>query len=109
MSRECGNTAALRKHEAEQDRLEKQAPTKYELEDFIKDWRLAKAVLMGPEFLMEPLNEADDVQRIPLFTAFMSGSSIDLGDALQELVDAYWRPTAEAAAMEHNFAEDREL
>ena len=101
-----GNTAALRQHEANQDRLEKQAPTEYESRRYVDDWLERKRDKMGVEFIMEALNECDEAARIVLFRDFKE-PAIELGYTVKAIVHRYWRPSAEAAAAEHNFAEDR--
>ena len=108
MSMECGNTAALRSYEADQDRLEKQAPTDRELENYIEDWMTTKQNKMGVEFVMEPLNEAGEAERICLFCTFRDEGAAEIGHTVRAIVNLYWRPSAEKAAAEHNFAEDRE-
>ena len=102
-----GNSAALKKHEAEQDRLDRQAPTEDELERYVEDWLERKRDKIGIEFIMEALNECDDDGRILLFCAFRDESAADLGHIVRNTVNRYWRPMAEKAAETHNFEEDR--
>jgi hypothetical protein len=102
-----GNTAALRAHEAQQDRLARQAPTDTERESFIDDFLEKKAKKLGTEFLREALAESDDADLSPLFIAYQTGGALEIGLAMREIVAAYWRPAAITAADEHNFDEDR--
>jgi len=100
-----GNTAALRAYEAQQDRLDRQAPTDLELERYIDDWLERKCKKMGEMFLIEAFTEAADFSRI--YKSYVEGDHVDLGMAFDKIVRAYWVPMAEESANGHNFQEDR--
>ena len=107
MNMPCGNTAALREYEAQQERLERQAPNEYELENFIDHWMERKAQKLGIDFIYESFTESDEEDLIELFQAYQSVLSIEIGSAMKKIINDYWRPAAEAAAAGHNFDEDR--
>ena len=102
-----GNSAALRAHEADQDRLERQAPTEDELERYVEDWMDDKQRKMGFEFISEAVSEATDDRFANLYAAYRSADSMQIGIAVKATVAGYWRPMAEKAAESHNFEEDR--
>jgi hypothetical protein len=100
-----GNAFAERIHNSA--RREPVQPTEDERADFIESHLEKKRDRLGTEFIAEAVSEASEAELLDLFTAFKSGSSAEIGIALKSLVEKYWRPTAERAADEHDFAEDR--
>lgn len=103
MNMPCGVTAALRMYEAEQDRLEKQAPTDLELERYVESWKEDRLKKMGSQFITEAFVESNSYSE--LYKAFVEGDQAEAGYALFKMVDAYWRPFAIEASRHVNFAE----
>lgn len=103
----CSVTAALRQYEAEQARAELQAPTDQELEDYVIQWMDTKATEIGREFVMEPICESELKQQDAMLSAFIDNDPLKMGQIVIGLVEAYWRKSAEEAASEHDFSEDR--
>ena len=101
-----GAMAALRQHEARQDRLEAQAPTPSELEDYVDNWLEKKRKQMGEAFLTEAFCEAEDYSRI--YRAYSEADHVDIGVAFDKIVRAYWVPSALKDAEGHDFNRDRE-
>lgn len=101
----CGNTAALRMYEAEQDRLEKQAPTPLELERYVESWKEDRLKTMGSQFITEAFVESNSYSEI--HRAYQDGDHTETGRALFKMVDNYWRPFAIEASRYVNFAEGR--
>lgn len=92
----CGNTAALRQHEAWQSR--KIEPTSDDLERFAEKWIENKRDRIGHEFIYEAVSESD-VSR--LYAAW--DDPHELGNELQRLIVAYWEPQALKAAESHDW------
>lgn len=82
-------------------------PTERELEQFIDYWLYNKQKKMGFEFVSEAFIEATDTRYADLFAAYRSADSTQIGIAVKQLVNDYWRPMAERDALEHDFEEDR--
>lgn len=103
-----GNTAALRQHEAAQARAEREAPTADELERYVQDWLERKSKKLGTEFVMEALVESTIEHQSAILKAYQGYDMTELARATHRAIEAYWRPSAEAAAAEHDFAADRQ-
>lgn len=100
-----GNAYALRAYEAKMERNELKAPSQEELENFIYSWMEEKRDKMGFEFISEALTNNTDIWEIEIFKSY--GKSFDFGYTMKGAIDAYYRPLALKAALEHDFERDR--
>lgn len=69
-------------------------PTREDIEDFCDEWLERKRKVMGSEYIVEALNEADKWHEL----LYVYDYAAELGDALRGIVNAYWLHSALKAA-----------